>query len=79
MKQVLKGYDEEMRDLKDSEHDKRVIKYAGAVMVYRITGSSPAPYIKPEVIPLIKETAFPIITNKFDNFDSVFGFLRKKL
>ena len=24
MKQVLKGYDEEMQDLKDKEHDKRV-------------------------------------------------------
>ena len=79
MKQVLKGYDEEMPDLKDNEHDERVIKYGGAVMVYRITGSSPAPYIKPEAIPLIKEKGFGLITNKFENFDGVFDFLKESM
>lgn len=77
MKQVLKGYDEEMQGLKDKDYDKRVIKYAGAVMVYRITGSSPAPYIQPEAIPLIKETAFSIITNKFEKWNDVFEFLKE--
>ena len=79
MKQILNGYNEEMINLKDKQHDERVIKYAGAVMVYRITGSSPAPYIKAKDIPLIKEIGFYLIINKFEDFDRVFDYLEKTL
>lgn len=80
MNQILRGYDEEMQDLKNSSQDRRLIKYAGAVMVYRITGSSPAHYIKVEHMPKIKEIGFHLITNKFEKgFDGVFEFLEKSL
>jgi len=80
MSEILKGYNKEMAILKDGQHDKRIIKYAGAVMVYRITGSSQVSWIKPDDVPLIKEIGFHLITNKFDDgFEDVFSFLKKKL
>ena len=80
MMEILKGYNKEMADLKEDQHDKRVIKYAGAVMVYRITGSSQVSWIESEDAPLIKEIGFHLITNNFKRgFDDVFSFLKKKL
>ena len=80
VKEILKAYDEQMKNLKDEEHDKRVIKYSGMVMIYRVTGSSPAPYIKPEVIHLVKETGFCLIINEFEKcFDSLFRYLAQNL
>lgn len=78
IKQVLRGYNEEMARLKDDNFDTRLIKYAGATMIYRITGSSPAPYIKPEAMPLIKEAGFHLITNRFErSTDGALEFLSK--
>ena len=80
MRQILVGYDQEMRDFKDKNYDTRLIKYAGAAMIYRITGSSTAHYIKVEDISLIKEIGFNLITNKFEiGFNSVFEFLKEYL
>ena len=80
MKQILAGYNKEMAGLKDKYHDERLIKYAGAVMVYRITGSSKVGWIKSEDAPLIKEIGFHLITSSFKNgFDDVFTSLGKKL
>jgi len=78
MTEILKGYNEEMNSLKDKQHDERVIKYAGAVMVYRITGSSPAPWIKPDIMPKIKEIGYYLIVNEFkSSFNEVFEYLGK--
>lgn len=83
MKHILKGYNEEMDDLKDNNHDGRTVKYAGMTMIYRIVGSSPAPYIdksNTELIRKIKEIGFYLIVNEFKNgFQDVFGYLEAKL
>lgn len=77
MKEILEGYDEEMKDLKDSTHDKRVVKYAGIIPLYRISGSSPAPYVKAhsDAIPLMKKVAFSWITTKFSEIDEAINSL----
>lgn len=80
MNGILRGYNREMNYLKDNRHDERVIKYAGAVMLYRISGSSWVPWIKQEYAPLIKEIGIYLILNYFrNNFLDVFKYLREKL
>ncbi len=83
MKEILKGYDDEMENLKDSKHNERVIKYSGMVLPYRIASSSPAPYIRGDIIhliPLIKKVGFSWITERFDNgFDDAFISLKKTM
>ena len=82
VRQIAKAYDEEMRPLKDGAHEKRTIKYAGMTMVYRIVGSSPAPYIDAGNLDLtnrIKNAAFELITRNFSSFDNSFEYLQQAL
>ena len=79
MQSILKGYREEMKFLNPNNDNERLVKYSGMVMIYRVAGSSPAPYIKADKVPLIKEIGIKLITQNFRNFDEVFGYLRKRL
>jgi len=80
MNAILRGYNIERGYLKDNRHYERVIKYAGAVMIYRISGSSQVSWIKPEHAPLVKEIGIYLIINDFRNdFQDVFEYLEKKL
>lgn len=80
MTEILRGYNRQISYLKDNRHDERVIKYAGAVMIYRISGSSQVSWIKPEYMQLIKEIGIYLILNDFTNdFRDVFKYLREKL
>ena len=76
---ILKGYKEEMKSLISDNDDERLVKYSGMAMIYRVAGSSPAPYIKADKAPLIKEIGIQLITQNFRNFDEVFDYLRKLL
>ena len=76
---ILKGYKEEMKFLNDNNDNERLVKYSGMIMIYRVAGSSPAPYIKADKAPLIKEIGVHLITNNFHDFEEVFDYLRKRL
>ncbi|MBI2654881.1 hypothetical protein HYX06_00455 [Candidatus Woesearchaeota archaeon] len=76
---ILKGYREEMNFLNDKNDNERLVKYSGMIMIYRVAGSSPAPYIKADKMPLIKEIGIQLITRNFHNFDEVFYYIRKRL
>ncbi len=81
-RQITRGYDEEMLALKDNDNEKRAVKYAGMTMIYRIAGSSPAPYIDrsdASLISRIRKVAFQLITRNFSKFDNSLDYLQLAL
>ncbi len=66
-KLALKGTFSESRI---SEFEKRAIKYSGCTMIYKIAGTSPAPYVKKERVEPIRESGSKLITENFDCFES---------
>ena len=77
IKCILNGYDKEMNGLTDESFTERLIKYSGAILLYRVAGSSPASYIGKEIIPLFKKTGMHLITDKFNgDFDEDYRVLR---
>ncbi len=55
--------------------EERMLKYAGAVMIYRVAGSSPAGYIPREMVQDIKETGGRIVTSGTDDVDKAIEIL----
>ena len=79
MQGILEGYKEETKFIDEKNNYERLVKYSGMVMIYRVAGSSPAPYIRADKVPLIKEIGSHLITQNFHNFDEVFDYLRRRL
>lgn len=78
IRKIMDGYNEEMNLLKDNNHDERLIKYAGMIILYRISSSSPAPYIdrsNTKLISKMKEIAFELITKSFAKFDDALNYM----
>jgi tRNA A-37 threonylcarbamoyl transferase component Bud32 len=77
IKCILNGYEKEMKNLTDDSFTERLIKYSGAILLYRVAGSSPAPYIEEKIIPLLKKAGTDLITGRFNGkFDNVYSILR---
>ena len=72
---MLNAYSEEFKEL-TGDWQSRVMKYAGAVLLYRISGSSPALYIPEEQIDTLKNKGSEIVINTPRNLEEIIKILR---
>ncbi len=76
MKSMFRSYLDEIKDFEFGDLERRMIKYGGAVMLYRVQGSSPAPYIKKDKVQELINKGSEIITNNFNHLNEVFRILK---
>lgn len=76
MKSMFKSYLDEITSLDFGELETRMIKYGGAVMLYRVQGSSPAPYIKEDKIKELINKGSKMILSDANNLNDVFKILK---
>lgn len=67
---LLKAYTKEFPKLK-GDWLKRVLKYAGAILLYRVSGSSPASYIPPSKVVEFKEKGTDLVLNSPPSLEEV--------
>ncbi|MFH1607950.1 MAG: aminoglycoside phosphotransferase family protein [archaeon] len=75
---IAKGYLDEITSLGLEGIERRMVKYAGATILYRIAGSSPAPFIPKEKIPELIKKGSGIVMGNYKNILETFPVLRKK-
>lgn len=76
MKRMFSSYLAEIKSLDFEDLETRMIKYGGAIMLYRVQGSSPAPYIRQNKIKELINKGSKIIVSNANNLDDVFKILK---
>lgn len=70
---ILETYLSQAKSLPVVESDdfqKRLIKYAASTMIYRVAGSSPAPFVNKKAAPKIMNIACSLLTEEFPSFEN---------
>lgn len=72
---ILESYLDQIESLpaiKSADFQKRLIKYVACTMIYRVAGSSPAPFINKDSVPKILDIASKLLTEEFSSFKDTF-------
>ena len=72
---MVEAYKKEFGEVEEG-FTKRAIKYAGAVLIYRVAGSSPASYIPKERVEELKEKGAAVVISDTENFIEIIEILK---